>query len=495
MDKVSFYKAVSEIVGADRVSVDDAVAWAQSEARYPLSPRKPEGVVLPKTVDEVVEILKYANREKVPIYTVAAGDADYGGSVPIAEEGILMDFSQMNKIWEVNETDLYALIEPGVTIGQLQKELAKHDLMVAIPSAPHTTSILMNYVSTQGIGCWSARHGGNETYVRGVEVVLPNGDVIRTGSAAFFHKIWHHRNNLGADLTGLFLGSHGCFGVVTKGAIGVIPKPEAYDTMFLDFDNMQECFKHINYIAKHELGDYISGQNYMMSLGGMERYPYDKLDGRTACPIEILEEMRKKHGLAPYWFHISLIGSEKVLRARREELDEYIKREKIKMKGGLGMEITDKTDLWAYVREAQGFGWTTGFASRVAQWRGGRMTFHQYAPMSKWIDLVDPGVEILRRHGLECGITLKCVGPYGYSSQLRFVTWYNEADPAERKMVRDAFRDIAEHSIRNGGTIFRHLHPDMDFVFSMEPEFAKFVRRIKKFLDPNRIMNPGVIGL
>ena len=123
------------------------------------------------------------------------------------------------------------------------------------------------------------------------------------------------------------------------------------------------------------------------------------------------------------------------------------------------------------------------------------MTFHQYAPISKWIDLVEPGVEILRQHGLECGITLKCLGPYGYSSQLRFVTWFNEKDPVERKMVREAFYDIAEHSIKHGGTIFRHLHPDMDFVLKKEPEFAKFLRRIKNFMDPNHILNPGVNGL
>jgi len=495
LNRKSLYDNLSKIVGPERVSVDDAILWAHSESRYPVPPRKPEAIVLPKTVKEIVELVKFANREKVPIYTVGAGDADYGGSVPILKDGILLDFSQMNKIWEINETEMYALIEPGVTIGQLQKELAKHDLLVAIPSAPHTTSILGNYVPQQGIGCWSARHGGNETYVRGVEAVLSTGDVIRTGSAAFPHKIWHHRNNLGADLTGLFLGSHGCFGILSKGAIGVIPKPEAYDTLFLDFENVSDCFKHINYIAKHELGDYISGQNFMMSLGGLDHYPYDKLDGRTACPKEILEKMRQKHGIAPYWFHISLIGASKVLKARRAELDEYLKSEKVKIKEGPGLEITKETDLWAFVREAQGFGWTTGFASRVAQWRGGRMTFHQYAPMSKWIDLVEPGVEILRQHGLECGITLKCLGPYGHSSQLRFVTWFNEKDPQERKMVREAFYDIAEHSIKHGGTIFRHLHPDMDFVLKKEPEFAKFLRRIKNFMDPNHILNPGVNGL
>ena len=495
MDKNFLYDALSQIIETDRVSVDDAVLWAQSESRYPVPPRKREAVVLPTTVEEVVEIVKFANKEKIPIFTVGAGDADYGGPVPVSKDGILMDFSQMNKIWEINETEMYALIEPGVTIGQLQKELAKHDLLVAIPSAPHTTSILGNYVPQQGIGCWAARHGGNEKYVRGVQVVLPNGDVVRTGSAAFLHKIWHHRNNLGADLTGLFLGSHGCLGIVTKGAIGVIPKPEAYGTLFLDFNNVSDCFKHINYLAKHELGDYISGQNFMMSLGGLERYPYDVLDGRTACPKEILEEMRKRHNIAPYWFHISLIGSSKVLKARRDELDEYIKREKLRVREGPGTEIKEDTDLWAFVREAQGFGWTTSFASRVAQWRGGRMTFHNYAPMSKWVDLVEPGVEILRKHGLECGITLKCLGPYGHSSQLRFVTWFNEKDPTERQMVREAFHDIAEHSIKHGATIFRHLHPDMNFVLEKEPEFAQFIRRIKNFLDPNRILNPGVIGL
>jgi FAD/FMN-containing dehydrogenase len=368
--------------------------------------------------------------------------------------------------------------------------------MISIPSAPHTTSILGNYIPQQGCGCWSAKHGGNETYVQGVEAVLFNGEVIRTGSAAFLHKIWHHRNNLGADLTGLFLGSHGVFGIITKGALGVIPRPEAYETIFLDFQNVSDCYKHINYIAKHELGDYISGQNYMMSLGGLERYPYDEFDGSVACPKEILEEYRKKHNIPPYWFHISLIGSEKVVNARKEELDDYIKLKNLKLREGMASldKVTSDTDLWAFVREAQGYGYTTGFASRVAQWRGGRMTFHQYAPLSKWEDLVEPGVELMRSHGLECGITFKCIGPYAHSSQLRFVTWYSEKSPEERKMVRDAYQDMAEHSIKNGGTIFRQ-HMNMEFVLNMEPEFAAFLRRVKDFMDPNHILNPGLLGL
>ena len=137
----------------------------------------------------------------------------------------------MNKIIEINEKSRYALIEAGVTTGQLLSNLNNHypDLQPPIPDAPPSATIAGN-VLIHGSGYLSQRHGDHGTMINGLEVVLPNGDVCKLGSCAT-SDYWFTRGPI-PDFIGMFISSFGTMGIVTKLSLKLYPKPKFRDIVF-----------------------------------------------------------------------------------------------------------------------------------------------------------------------------------------------------------------------------------------------------------------------
>ena len=203
-------KELSDIVGYEHVSADlaDLVVFERDDQFAIVPPHRPDYVVRPNTVSEIQKILKLANQNHVPVVPLSA-DINRKGLCIAHKGGIILDLRRMNRILEVDEEMMVATIEPAVTVAQLQSELAKKGLKIVNPGAPATCSYLANCM-LRGIHMVSFKYGIDHLIT--LEVVLPNGNVVDTGSGAMPNVPPYFNFVNGPDLTKLFQASPGNLG-------------------------------------------------------------------------------------------------------------------------------------------------------------------------------------------------------------------------------------------------------------------------------------------
>jgi hypothetical protein len=227
-----FARALREFavaVGQDWVfsSDSDVALYDDSFSPFSAEPelqRHASAAVAPDTVEQVQSIVRIANRYKVPLYAISTGrNLGYGGSAPVYSGSVVVDLKRMNRILEVNEVEGYMVVEPGVSFLDLRRYLDEHNLpfMCSTPE-PGWGSPIGNALDH---GC-SNVVGDNFGMVNGIEVVLPNGEVLRTGMGAVpTSKLWHnYRYGFGPVIDGMFSQSN--FGIVTKAGFWLVRWPE-----------------------------------------------------------------------------------------------------------------------------------------------------------------------------------------------------------------------------------------------------------------------------
>lgn len=223
------YDGLVSILGAENVSDDPSIMLAYSRDWMPdstINPNPPAFVALPATTEEVQAIVKLSNRLKFPFIPVGS-NLWSTNTVAIAPYTVIFDPKRMNKILEINEKDMYAVIEPYVTHAQLHSEANKRGLYLGAPEAGGQASSLANHVFQAAWGV-SHRLGMGYRNILSMEWVLPNGEILTTGSLSVpkAGRLWGE--GPGPDLRGLLRGSYGVmggFGVVTKMAVKLHPYP------------------------------------------------------------------------------------------------------------------------------------------------------------------------------------------------------------------------------------------------------------------------------
>ncbi|MHA1231539.1 MAG: FAD-binding oxidoreductase [Candidatus Helarchaeota archaeon] len=230
IDKIkSAAEELSKIVGSENVTFDPAITIAYSHDQMALT-KGPDIVVMPNSISEVQEIMKIASKYKLVVTPKGTG-ANMGGLVIPRYGGILVDLKRMNKIYEIDEINMTATVGPGVSYGQLQIEAWKKNLFIVNPSGPHSVKVIANMTGTRGIGHYSGKFGLGDNQVIGLEVVLPDGRLLKLGCFAYPSEEdsanWAH--SPGPDVMGLFLGTFGTMGIVAKAKFKLNPKLKNHD--------------------------------------------------------------------------------------------------------------------------------------------------------------------------------------------------------------------------------------------------------------------------
>ncbi|MBN2031089.1 FAD-binding oxidoreductase, partial [bacterium] len=249
---MSIKSDVTAIVGSDFVFDDEETLIYYSHDQSFVEPRRPEIVALAKSVEEVQEVVRYANKIRTPVVPFSSGLNFHGGTIP-KEGGILLDLSKMNAI-QVDDHNWHAVIEPGVTASELQDELEKHQLRAMLPFGIHPRrSALTSYLERDPAVAAASFEYGNEL-IMDTELVLPTGDLYRTGLWSAGGKPGSPMGPVRAMINRLWTGAQGTLGIVTKMNIKVEYLPKQRKLFLIQFDSFPEAIEPIRMIQRKEIG-------------------------------------------------------------------------------------------------------------------------------------------------------------------------------------------------------------------------------------------------
>lgn len=193
---------------------------------------KPSGVVLPETQDEIIQTVQICHRHKVPFMARGSGTSLSGGSVPI-KDGLVIALNRLNRILKYDAKQRIAVVEPGVINLKVSQRAAADRLYYAPdPSSGPVCTIGGNVAFNSG-GAHCLKYGMTSNHVLGVKVVLPDGEVTEFGSDSV--------ESTGPDLTGMFIGSEGLFGVALEITLRLLPKPEVFYTVQAAYDSLEKA--------------------------------------------------------------------------------------------------------------------------------------------------------------------------------------------------------------------------------------------------------------
>ncbi|NQU66256.1 MAG: FAD-binding protein [SAR324 cluster bacterium] len=235
-------KDLAQLIGRQSVKADaeDLLAY-EADATHYFARGKPDAVVLPLTAEDVSKVLRYAaNTANLPVTPRGAGSGLSGGCTPI-HGGIVMDMKRMNRILEINQGNLTARAESGVVLSHFHRAVEKLTLFYPPDPQSMTVCTLGGNVSTRAGGPHGVKYGTTGNYVLGLEVVLPDGSIINTGSTCVKHSV-------GYDLTHLMTGSEGTLGVITQTTLRLLPLPPSNRTIIVSCETSEAAVETVSAI-------------------------------------------------------------------------------------------------------------------------------------------------------------------------------------------------------------------------------------------------------
>jgi glycolate oxidase len=450
------FEALVEIVGKDYVS-------NQAEERYfygrdpgLMPPHEPDYVVMPKTTEEVQEIVKLANREKVPVVPKGAGLSLTGLVIP-QRGGILLDMKRMDGI-EVNEKAGYVIVEGGTTHAALKSHLIKHypHLRHSIPDSPPIATIVANAV-IHGQGRLTQQRGFNSDMVSGLEVVLGTGEICRIGSCAV-SSYWFSKGPPLPDLSGLFLGWFGSTGVITKLGMKLYPCKKIRDVMLFLTDKAELVPEVIRKLAHTEMAEdiVVTAQPIPLRFKG-NFYMLVFITGDSEEEIEFKKKMA--------W----------------DALWEYFESRD----GGFVSVTPDMKPAFLAMPSKD----TTRFADVS---KGGGFEYSgPIAPIEKFPEYLKKLEELASKYNLFYSSAARVIDG-AHSMMFSFSYTFNRANPDEMKRAKTALDEAAEFALEEGGVIWKpNINEQQMIMERMDPNTLKLMQKIKELLDPSGIMNPG----
>nr|WP_244082576.1 FAD-linked oxidase C-terminal domain-containing protein [Desulforhabdus sp. TSK] len=205
----------------------------------------PDCVVLPGTAEEVAALVKLANRDHFSVFPRGAGSGMVGASIPVGG-GLVISLNRLNRILEVDSDNMTAVVEPGVVTGDFQKRVLQHGLFYPPDPASLPFSTLGGNVAMCAGGPRAVKYGVTRDYVLGLEVVLPTGNLIRTGTRTM-------KGVVGYDLTRLLVGSEGTLGIFTKIILRLLPAPEGVRTLVAIFPRIDDAARAVCTIIRNRI--------------------------------------------------------------------------------------------------------------------------------------------------------------------------------------------------------------------------------------------------
>jgi D-lactate dehydrogenase (cytochrome) len=443
------------IVSEDRIRTDAEELERHGRAFFTyLAPHAPDAVVFPKSREEVVEILRFADGRGVPVVPFGEGSSLEGHTIPI-RGGISLDLGLMDEILEVRPDDFVARVQPGVTHGELNGRLKEHGLF--FPVDPGWDASLGGMAATNASGTNAVRYGAMRDRVLGLEAVLADGTVIRTGGMSM-------KSSAGYNLTGLFVGSEGTLCVFTELILRLQPIPEQILAA-------RAVFPSIEAAGRAAVAMIRSG----MQIGRLEL-----VDARTVEAVNAYKNTA--YAVSPTLF-LEFSGTEAAV-----ERDVATARALSEAGGARAFDFEEdeagRERLWEARHEA-------ALAIKELNPDKKPMTTDVCVPISDLPGALRDARETIESYGLD-GAILGHVGDGNYHAVF-------PVDPDDEEDLERAGRvnsEIVAYALARGGTCTGEHGIGFGKASHLREEHGDslpFMRKIKRLADPNGIMNPGKI--
>jgi glycolate oxidase len=451
MDKENILKELEDIFGKDFVSNKDEELYIYSQDPGASLPRTVEFVVIPSTVDEIQKLVRLANDYKIPLVPLGGGLTLSGLVIPV-KGGIVVDMKRMNKIIEINEFSKYAVLEAGVSTGQLLSYLNENypNLEPPVPDAPPSATVAGN-VLIHGSGYLSQKYGDHGAMINGLEVVLPDGEICKLGSCAV-SKYWFARGPI-PDLIGLFISSFGTMGIITKVSIQLFDKPKFREVVLGLLTDPKDIPNVLLKVTESGLAEDV-----------------------------ILGKQDKPDWMKGYVFLITYVTGE-----TQEDIDSHIKKfKRIFRKAKARYMKPPERFREIYLEKPI-------FASAAADYRkgGGFEYVGANMPLENIPEAYKRGAEISKKYGIVPTLGSRLIG--GTHNIVMFFSYsFNRADPKDMENARNALHETNKLALELGGIPWKaELTGQQLILEKMDSNYKKLFNTIRKTLDPNRIMNPG----
>jgi len=229
------------ILGKDRVFTGDTINDDFSHDEMGGISQMPEVLVEVLTTQEVSKIMKYANENMIPVVARGSGTGLVGASVPIYG-GIMINMCKMNKIIEIDEENLMLTLEPGVLLMEISKYVEEFDLFYP-PDPGEKSATIAGNINTNAGGMRAVKYGVTRDYIRGLEVVLPSGEILNVGGKVV-------KNSTGYSIKDLICGSEGTLGIITKIILRLLPLPKKAVSLLIPFPNLEIAINTVPLIVK-----------------------------------------------------------------------------------------------------------------------------------------------------------------------------------------------------------------------------------------------------
>jgi D-lactate dehydrogenase (cytochrome) len=228
-------KDLESMVEPERFSTGESFLDLHSKDQSQHPPTRPEAVIWPVDRTEVSIILKYANEHTIPVTGWGAGSSLEGNPIPV-QKGLVLDFSKINRIVEIRESDFQADVEPGVTYRDLNERLRHRGLF--FPPDPGANATIGGMIANNASGTRTVRYGSTRANILRLSAVLASGEIIETGSRST-------KTSSGYDLINLFVGSEGTLGIVVQATVRLTGMPEEFSSATATFPSVEEAGKAV----------------------------------------------------------------------------------------------------------------------------------------------------------------------------------------------------------------------------------------------------------
>ena len=411
-------------------------------------------MVLPKEAEEISFLLKLANQERFPVIPRGAGTATTGA--PLAHRGgVVVSLTKLDRILEINREDLVAVVEPGVTNGEFRKEVEKRGLFYPPDPASLEFSTLGGNVATCAGGPKGLKYGVTKDYVLGLEVVLPQGEILFLGRRTI-------KGVVGYDLVHLFTGSEGTLGIITKIVLKLLPKPPFLATLLAAFPSVVEAAQGFSALLNAGLLPTTAELLDEVTLKAVSSFLEEEIGAKSLLLLEF-------------------DGGEAQVREDLEKAQKTLKGKALWLKTAASEE--ERKKLWTARRSV---------SPALKRLANGKISDDVVIPRGR----LPRFLEEAKKEGERFGLLVACFGHIG-DGNVHVNILFQKEDETEKKKAQSLREIILEKALALEGTISGEhgigLTKKAYLPREIPPKGLELMRGIKKVFDPLGIMNPGKV--